>query len=81
MYAYVFFKCMCIPSIYHTITPGIFMFKRPSFYHHSRCEKKRRLMSGEEQLAVLGYPCRQEMAAAAKVDTWQSFPTRLALQS
>ncbi|CAL1157090.1 unnamed protein product, partial [Cladocopium goreaui] len=30
------------------------------------CDRKRRLMSGEEQLAALGYPCLQELASAAK---------------
>ena len=27
-------------------------------------------MSGEEQLAALGYPCLQELASAAKVEPW-----------
>ena len=35
-----------------------------------RCEKKKRLMSGEEQLAALGYPCNRELAEAAGVEPW-----------
>lgn len=33
-------------------------------------ELEHRLLRGEEQLAVLGYPCVQALASAAQVVTW-----------
>lgn len=41
---------------------------RPFSAH--RCDKKKRLMLGEEQLAALGYPCLKELAKEAKVEPW-----------
>lgn len=39
-------------------------------YSAHRCEKKKRLMLGEEQLAALGYPCLKQVADAANVESW-----------
>ena len=36
-----------------------------------RCEKRKRLMTGEEQLAALGFPCLKDIAAGSKVVPWK----------